>query len=414
MPDTNTIDFGLDNSANASMRELHPQAPAHAVALRAPAAGRPKFIGFTKDHDSAALLQEVFAGHLNGASQMHVTDFKGARGILAGMATPEIVLVDLSDEDQPINAMMDLAEVVEMGTVVLAIGKIQNVSFYRTLTKGMGVREYLPKPLTRESVERNFLPVLGVSAAAANSVRGGRMVALIGARGGAGTSTLAGNLAWYASSELHRHTALVDSDLYTGTAALDLDVESSRGFGTALESPDRLDPLLLERAMHAAAERLHVLAAQEPLTRQLDYQLGSAAMLSKALRARYNFVVADAGARLSPFARDLLTNAQARVIVIDPTMISIRNLERISGLKGAAGVRNIIALNRAGAPGGLSQTYMEQVMALKFDAVIPDLPRIVPRCARLGTQAAALRGPFRNGIAQLAQALGMTLMEEER
>ena len=63
------------------------------------------------------------------------------------MPTPEVILVDLSEEEQPINALGELAEVVEPGTIVLAIGAIQNVNFYRTVTKGLGIREYLAKPL---------------------------------------------------------------------------------------------------------------------------------------------------------------------------------------------------------------------------------------------------------------------------
>ena len=137
----------------------------------------------------------------------------------------------------------------------------------------------------------------------------------------------------------------------------------------------------------------------------------SAVKFIQTVRSRYNFAVADAGARLEPFARDLLLNAQQRVIVMDPSMISIRNLERLTSLPGG-GSPPLLALNRAGAPGGLAQTYMEQSMGLRFDAVIPDLPRIVPRTTQLGTPAAALRGPFRAGIVALAAALGACLPSE--
>jgi pilus assembly protein CpaE len=55
---------------------------------------------------------------------------------------------------------------------------------------------------------------------------------------------------------------------------------------------------------------------------------------------------------------------------------------------------------------------MEQVMGLRFDAVIPDLPRIVPKTTQFGSQAASLRGPFRNAIGTLANALGATVLAE--
>ena len=150
------------------------------------------------------------------------------------------------------------------------------------------------------------------------------------------------------------------------------------------------------------------MGGQETFDHNIDYRHGSAGMHTQALRARYNFVVADAGARATMFARDLLFIAQQRIIVLDPSMISIRNLDRILTLPSgpSQAQRPLLVLNHAGAPGGLTQTYMEQVTGLKFDAIIPDLPRIVAKTTNFGTQAASLRGAFRNGIAKLANALG--------
>lgn len=369
---------------------------------------REKFIGFVQDEASANILHEALGGHLPNNNHVHVVDFRNSLTILAAMTTPEIILVDLSGEDQPINAIQDLAEVVEPGTMVLAIGEQHNVNFYRTVTRGMGICEYLAKPLTQAAVEENFLALVSDRESVQESQRGGRMVALAGSRGGVGTSTIASNLAWYIATELHRHTVLLDGALNTGTVALNLNVGVTNGLSTALETPQRVDQLLIERSMREAGERLHVLAGLEALDKHVAFAPDSAETFIKTIRSRYNFAVADAGARLEPFARALLFNAQQRVIVMDPSMISIRNLERLLSLPGgfSQSTRVLVVLNKAGTPGGLTQAYMEQTMGLRFDAVIPDLPRIVPRTTQLGTPAAALRGPFRTGIAQLAVALG--------
>ena len=377
------------------------------------AATRSKFIGFARDEPSARLLGQALQDILPGDNHIHIVDFRATLAILAEMTTPQIILVDLSGEDQPINAMTDLAEVVEPGTLVLAIGESQNVSFYRTVTKGMGVREYLAKPLTRAAVEENFIPAIANVAPASAAPRGGRLVTLAGARGGVGASTIASNLAWLIGTGLHRHTVLLDAELHTGTTALNLNVETNNGLGIALESPQRVDSLLIERSIQPAGERVHVLAGHIGLEQPLDYAHESAGLLVTALRTRYNFVIADAGARFGVFARDLIFLAQQRVVVMDPSMIAIRNLERLLALPSSAGVspRALLVLNRAGTPGGLSQHYMEQNMGLRFDAVIPDLPRIVPKTTQFGEQAAALRGPYRSAILTLASALGASAPE---
>jgi pilus assembly protein CpaE len=369
---------------------------------------RDKFIGFARDEASATLLHDTLAGHLPNTNQVHVVDFRNALTILAAMTTPEIVLIDLTGEDQPLNAIMELAEVVEQGTVVLTIGDNQNLNFYRTVTKGMGIKDYLPKPLTRSAIQQHLLPVISNVVDASASLRGGRSLAIAGTRGGVGTSTIAANLAWYISHEQHRHTLLLDGALSTGTVSLNLDIPCTNGLSQALEMPERVDQLLIERSMIEAGDRLHVLAGLEHLDRDVDFTPESAAFFLQALRSRYNYVIADAGARLEPFARELLFNAQQRIVIMDPSMISIRNLSRLMTLQGGSTqtTRVLLVLNKAGSPGGLSQSYMEQTMGLRFDAVLPDLPRIVPRASQLGNQAAALRGPFRSGIAALATALG--------
>ncbi len=397
-------------------QQASPAPEARGLSLPRPAAlvpasmKRGKFIGFVNDDASARVLREALLGYLPNSNQVHVVEYQSALAILAAMTTPEIVLVDLTGADQPMNALMALAEVVEPGTIVLTVGAQQGLNFYRTLTKGLGIRDYLPKPLTHAGVEQNFLPVIAGIASDKAVLRGGRTMALTGTRGGVGASTIAANLAWYLANEMHRHTLLLDGALSTGTQALNLDVRAATGLTAALQMPERVDQLLIERSITGVGNRLDVLAGLEGLDKEVDFNPDGAANLLTALRGRYNYVVADAGARLEPLGRALLFNAQQRVIVMDPSMISIRNLERLMDLPGGSTQhpRALLVLNHAGAPGGLAQHYMEQSMGLRFDAVIPALPRVVPRASQLGSQAAALRGPFRNGIATLCAVLGIT------
>ncbi|HTQ71440.1 MAG TPA: hypothetical protein VMH92_08115 [Acidocella sp.] len=370
---------------------------------------RDKFIGFVRDEESASLLHSVLAGHVPNSNQVHLVDFRHALTILQAMPTPEIVLVDLSGEEQPINALIDLADTVDAGTVVLAVGEVQNVNFYRIVVKTMGVKEYLPKPLTREGIARNFLPVIDNLVRETGHLRGGRMIALCGARGGVGTSCITANLGWYIANELRRHTVLLDGEINTGTLALDMDIPNGRGLTAVLEAPHRVDQLLLERCAHDAGERLHVIAGLEALNWEAPCDPEGIASFVQAVRARYNVMVVDAGARLTKLARLLLLNAPQRVIVLDPTMISLRNVEKLRSLPGGAGQtpHAVLVLNKAGAPGGLSRDFIEDRLGTALDAVIPDLPRVVGQACGLGTLAARQNGAFRNGIAALAQALAI-------
>jgi pilus assembly protein CpaE len=377
---------------------------------------RAKFIGFVADEDSAATLNAAFEPIFPHGSPFHVVSFRVTLSILSRMVTPEIILVDLSGEDQPLNAMMSLAEVVEPGTTVLMIGQTRDLSFYRSAVGGMGVREYLAKPLTKSAVIKHFVPLLDGGAAYDDLRRGGKVIAVTGVRGGVGTTTIATNLAWSVGHDTHRHAILLDADLQSGTTNLTLGVTPTRGLMTALEMPERVDHIMIERVAQPAGDRLHLLAAQEQLTQDFVYTEGSAGILTKALRQRYNFVIADAGARHLPFARELLHLAHQRVIVLDPTILAIRNLERLNQLPAnpIQAPKAILVLNQAGRPFGMSQNFMEEKLGMKFDIVIPDLPRVILKADKYGEMAASIRGPFRTAILHLAKLLGADAIPDEK
>ena len=85
--------------------------------------------------------------------------------------------------------------------------------------------------------------------------RGGRLLTVTGVRGGVGASTIAANLGWYLASVAHRHTAILDGDLHRGVQSLLLSAPAGPGLRHAVEHPERVDELFVERA---AAWRLHL------------------------------------------------------------------------------------------------------------------------------------------------------------
>jgi pilus assembly protein CpaE len=239
----------------------------------------------------------------------------------------------------------------------------------------------------------------------------GRLIAVAGTRGGTGSSLVAANLAWVIGHELHRHALLLDSDMHTGTAALCLNATRGQGLMSALEAPERVDRMLIDRIAQPVGDRVHLISSLEPVTRQVDYDSASSASLIHLLRQRYKYVIADTGSKLRPFARDLLQMAHHRITVLDPTILSIRNLERLNQLPGQS-QKTLLVLNQAGRPGGLNKDYMERALGVKFDAVIPDLPRVIPKAEKYGEIPSSIRGPFRTAVMQLAKILGIEVAAE--
>jgi pilus assembly protein CpaE len=327
---------------------------------------------------------------------------------MAKLPTPEVLIVDIAGEEQPLHALGELSDVVEPGVRVLVIGDTDDVDFYRHITRGMGVMEYIFKPITREAVARHFAPLITRKTIGADATRGGRVIAIMGARGGVGATTIAGNLAWHFGVIAKRHTVFLESDLHMGSGALLLGGKTGPGLRMALETPDRIDPLFVERAAQPVSERLHVLASEEKLSEPLNYAPGAARRLIEALRVRYNFIVLDVPFLPMACNRELIEFAHHRVIVMDPSLASVRDTLRLLGLPNGPWQPQspTIVLNRQGRPGGLTRKQIEDALKVKVDIVIPDIPKQLNESASFGEPAVMQRGPLRQAIIDLSREVG--------
>ena len=367
------------------------------------------------DAKTEAVIREALADAVPEGIEFRRANIRGAVAILAAMPTPLTLIVDVSGEENPLLALSDLSQVVEPDVRVLVVGDREDVNFYRQVTRNLGALEYLYKPLIHDTVARHFAPLLSRQAPEPQAVHGGRIVTVTGVRGGVGASTISANLAWYLGVEARRHTVLLDTDLHRGVCAMLLSAKSGSGLRTALETPSRVDELFIERAAQPVAERMHVLAGEEQLTEQPVYASGAAARIADALRRRYNFVVADLPFTGQALHRDLMHLTQQRVLVMTPTLASIRDALRLLALPNgpAQARRAIIVLNRAGIAGGLDTRRVCDALKLAPEIVIPEVKRSVERAASLGEPAVKERGGFRTGIIALAREIGFSRTETE-
>ena len=330
-------------------------------------------MAFVTDVDTEFALREGLEDVVPEKFEFRRMGIRGATALLATMPTPLTLILDLSGEENPLAALADLSQVVEPDVRVLVGGDQDDVSFYR------------------------------------------RLITVTGSRGGVGASTIAANLGWYLGAEARRHTVILDTDLHRGICAMLLGAKSGSGLRTALEAPGRVDELFVERVAQPVSDRLHVLAGEERLADQPLYAAGAASKLSDALRRRYNFVVADLPFTGQPLHRDLLHLAHQRVVVMVPTLASIRDTLRLLALPNGPSQprRAVVVLNRSNMQGGLDLKRVTDALKMKPDIVIPEVRRSVERAASLGTPAAKERGPLRSGMVALAREVGFMAREHD-
>jgi pilus assembly protein CpaE len=365
-----------------------------------------KVLAYVADAATEAALRQVAAPMLLTDFEIRRGDVRSAARDLARQRSPDLLIVDLSGIDLPIGAMESLSQVCEPSVTVVAIGDRNDVALYRNL-RALGVAEYLFKPLPADQVEAMFGRAMGAAASGQATGRQGKLIAVTGARGGVGTTTVAVNLASYLADIGRRRIALVDLDLHTGTVALHLNLKPGPGLREAIESPDRVDSLFLERAMQPASDRLDVLAAEEPIVPAIVQDSKAVMDLLELLRSQYHYVILDVPHGLVGASRDVLDQAALRIVVADGTLAGARDALRLRGSFESAGMSRptLVLHNRAGAPGALKPTEFDRALGAAADGVLENRPKPLIESATLGEPAIRRCTPFKAEIAKLAQAV---------
>jgi len=335
----------------------------------------PNFMGFAGDEATHAAL-------LRAAEAQGISDPVIARGNLAdvvetlsGMPTPKRLVVDLGDSGDVISAIESLAEVCDEGTKVVAIGAVNDINLYHQLI-GAGIQDYLVKPVNDDALGAALSRAeKEPEVAQPEEAKVGRLIAVVGARGGVGASTVAVNTAWLMAHEQGRRVALVDLDLYFGTCSLTLDLEPGRGFREALENPGRIDGLFMERAMIRESDRLFVLGTEESFENRFSFDPAALDLLLDTLRRDFDCVVLDMPRFAARTQIASLAPPASMVVVSDPSLAGVRDTARLVGFakKAAPDVNLKVTVNRFGVAkdGELSKGDFEKGADIKIDHIIP-------------------------------------------
>ena len=251
---------------------------------------------------------------------------------LSVAASPNILMVDLSESGDPLNDINALAEVCEPGTVVIAIGQVNDVRLYRDLLSS-GIHDYLLKPLSapvlRDSLTQAQAVFMAPRAAEQDAGRVHVSTAVIGTRGGVGASTLATSLAWMFSAQNKMPTALLDLDVHFGTGALTLDIEPGRGLTDAIDNPSRIDGLFIERAMIRANDNLAILSAEAPMNTPLMTDGTAFVQLQEEFRHAFAMTMIDLPRSMVINFPHLLNDVNVVVLATEMTLASARDTIRL-------------------------------------------------------------------------------------
>ena len=286
-------------------------------------------------------------------SKTHVSIHMG--GVQSAIAhyqenpTPNLIVIESSDERALMIGQLDqLSEFCDAGTRVVVIGHHNDVLLYRDLLK-RGVSEYLVAPITPLQLMESLSNLYN----SPDAEPVGSVIAFIGAKGGVGSSTICHNVAWSLSEQLKTNVIVADLDLAFGTTGLDFNQDPIQGIADALQSPERLDEMLLDRLLTKCTERLSIFAAPVVLDRDFDISADACDVVIDVVRQHVPFVAIDLPHTWSPWVKRVLLQADEIVITAAPDLANLRNAKNIMDLVKASRNNDVpprLVVNMAGMP----------------------------------------------------------------
>ena len=346
---------------------------------------------FCETPEVAALINDAMLDRRMDKAHVKVHMGGGPAAVEAyrSAPTPNVIVLEAGGDRNALLGNLDsLSEFCDAGTKVVVAGKVNDISLYRDLI-ARGVSEYLMMPFGVLDFVRAISHLYNHAEAAPL----GRIIAVIGAKGGIGASTIAHNVGWSIARSQEIATVIADMDLGFGTVGLDFNQDPPQGIAEAVFAPDRLDANLLDRLLSKCSEKLSLLAAPATLDRQYDFGETAFDGIVDILRATVPCIVMDVPHVWTGWTRRLLIGADEVVLVAAPDLANLRNAKNILDTLRIArpnDARPRLVLNCVGVPKRPEISAADFAKAVDMDpvAVIPFEPRLFGTAANNGQMIA--------------------------
>ncbi|HXJ00514.1 MAG TPA: AAA family ATPase [Micropepsaceae bacterium] len=359
---------------------------------------------FVRDRDSEGVIRQSLSDLGIADAQYTNGDIDTAIATLAQRSSPRLLIVDISGVHDPSARINALAEVCEPGVGVVVVGESNDIRLYRDLKQG-GIVEYFFKPLVSNPLGLTFQSVL-TGGPGPRVTRTGKLVFVIGARGGDGATTIATNTARHLADNGMRRVLYLDLDLQFGDAALQFDATPSHALREALEHPERVDDLFLQRGVTQITERLDLMAAQEPLNESVTLNDEAVLTLLGNLIHRYRYIFVDLPCLLAPSLLRVLTLPSVLLLVSTASLSAARDVARWRQQIGPNTPERITlhVLNKNGADASLPLKEFIGAVGQPPDLVVP-YEREIGLSSNLGVAEVRKCASFQRSLAPLFRHL---------
>ncbi len=285
-----------------------------------------------------------------------------------------------------------------------------------------GMREFLWKPFPSEQLNEILRRIAREAPSGGNHA--GRLVPIVGACGGVGTTTIATNVAVELGQLEHfdgnrrPKVAVVDLDFRFGQVAMFLDAQPTYTIAELCDTSEHVEGQMIERVMVKHRSGIHVLAQPSDMDQADRISAGQTAGVLAALLEHYDFVVVDGPVRFDPTARAVFDMTDIYIVVLQLLVPAVRNADRLIQELGRGGY-NLdqirLVCNRFGRDTGfLDPADVEATLHRKLDWTLPDDWRTASAAINIGAPLLdyAPKSKLRLAFQEIAEGIGRRFASE--
>ncbi len=280
------------------------------------------------------------------------------RGSVDG-SSPDIAVVDLRADPSSGMAAIERLRAAHASTSIFAIATGAESDLILQAMRA-GANEFFPwvpggQTQSSRTMEESFHGAVRKTAARREAAHAGSRqpcvtYVFLGAKGGAGTTTVSVNTAAEIARLTKKPTVIVDLKPCLGEVALFLGVRPRFTVLDAIESLHRLDKDFLKELVSKHKSGLDILAGSDQFDRPNAQDAAATEELLRVLGRTYDHIVIDAGNMLNGWVMATLYTADTVFLITNPDVPSIRNAQRLvdrARQLGAGTERVKVLLNRS-------------------------------------------------------------------
>jgi pilus assembly protein CpaE len=243
----------------------------------------------------------------------------------------ELIIFELGDEfESEFNFIQDLIGSGEIGEVFLASDNSDPTVLRRAIR--IGAREFFNKPIEDEEIKLALEGFKGrkEKEAIGETVKDGKIINIIGSKGGVGTTTIAVNLAVsLAEMKSVQSVALIDMNLLFGDIPLFLEIEPKYNWSEITKNISRLDDTFLKNILSVDASGVCVLPSPSYLSKQNVATPAIMERLLMVMRRMFDYVIIDGGQSLGDISLKIMELSDTVLLISVLSLPCLSNTNKL-------------------------------------------------------------------------------------